>query len=246
MFCSFHKERLAHDKCFSCDLPICSDCQRTVSGKVYCPNCCSSGEKIRDKKFFERNPVVAALLGIFPGLGQVYNGQLLKGFFIFFTSWLLVPWFYGMYDAYATACHINNHEVETNPSPALLTGCLVLIILILGIFSGGPFFLIKGIPYVIQKITGSSPELQVKKILQDISGAVQSYKMDNGNYPADITDLYFGEIPYLSEMYCDTVKGNYRYNCEFQQDGYLVTVTPLKQGLPGYRMEPGPVVERFQ
>lgn len=245
MFCSFHEKRLAHDKCSSCGVSICSDCHRVLNGKVYCPNCLSRTEESENKKYQERSPVTAVLLGLFPGLGQVYNGQLAKGLIIFFTSWLVVPWIYGMYDAYATACRINNREQETNLSSGLLAGCLVLIILFFGLFAGGPFFLVKGIPYMFQTFMGGEPEARVKRALEEISGAVQSYKMDYGAYPEDVTDLYFGDFPYLIDMHCDTVKNGYRYDCVFHSQGYEITVTPVDKTMPSYRMTPGPVVEKF-
>ena len=245
MFCKFHEKRLAHEKCSLCGVPVCSDCHRVLNGKAYCPNCLSKKETVQDTKHSERNPVTALVLALFPGLGQVYNGQLLKGLIVFFTSWLVVPWLYGMYDAYATACLINSREIETNISSGLLAGCLVLIILFFSLFAGGPFFLLKDIPYMIQTALKGAPEARVRRILEDISGAVQSYRMDHSAYPEDVTDLYFGDVPYLSDMYCGTVKNDYRYDCIFDAQGYEITVVPLREGLASYRMRPGPVVEKF-
>ena len=69
-----------------------------------------------------KNPGVAAVLSFFYcGLGQIYNGKILKGILLFCTysvSWLLmyvgvgfittpVLWIWGMYDAYKTAEKIN-------------------------------------------------------------------------------------------------------------------------------------------
>ena len=69
-----------------------------------------------------KNPGIAAVLSFFIcGLGQIYNGQILKGIIIiicYALSWLLmylvvgfvlVPilWIWGMYDAYRTAEKIN-------------------------------------------------------------------------------------------------------------------------------------------
>ena len=65
-----------------------------------------------------KNPGVAAVLSFFIcGLGQIYNGQILKGLIMmicYFIAWLLVYvligfiivpvlWIWGMYDAYRTA-----------------------------------------------------------------------------------------------------------------------------------------------
>ncbi len=71
-----------------------------------------------------RNPWIALLLSVFPGVGQLYNGQPAKAF-VFFFGWvgciwgasevaglpfgLLIPfvYFYNLVDAYRSACCIN-------------------------------------------------------------------------------------------------------------------------------------------
>lgn len=59
----------------------------------------------------KKHPVLAALLSVFPGLGQVYNGNLTRGFYFFIGTFagliaLILPgiliWLYGIYDAYRT------------------------------------------------------------------------------------------------------------------------------------------------
>jgi len=50
------------------------------------------------------DPMVAALSGaLIPSAGQVVNGQFLKGFLVFLTCWLVVPYLLGIIDAYITA-----------------------------------------------------------------------------------------------------------------------------------------------
>ncbi|MBI3725922.1 hypothetical protein HY251_18490 [bacterium] len=59
----------------------------------------------------ERNPTVAALLSfVIPGLGQVYNGEAMKGVLLFFTSIFLVPWVIAVIDAYYVARLMNLEE----------------------------------------------------------------------------------------------------------------------------------------
>jgi TM2 domain-containing membrane protein YozV len=70
----------------------------------------------------QKNPGLAAVLSfVIPGLGQIYNGQFLKGLFIFFmfalsvaamaliVGFLTAPlfWLWGIWDAYKTAEHKN-------------------------------------------------------------------------------------------------------------------------------------------
>jgi len=51
-----------------------------------------------------REPALAAILSaVLPGSGQVYNGQFFKGLFVFCTCWLVIPWLFGILDAYVTA-----------------------------------------------------------------------------------------------------------------------------------------------
>jgi len=70
----------------------------------------------------QKNPLIAGISSSFlPGLGQVYNGETVKGFVIFFLAiagafFLLIPgllvWLYAMYDAYAVAGKMNTGEIE--------------------------------------------------------------------------------------------------------------------------------------
>lgn len=55
-----------------------------------------------------KNPGIAMLLSIvFPGGGQFYNGHAGKGILILCTFWLVIPWFWGVFDAYSCAKRIN-------------------------------------------------------------------------------------------------------------------------------------------
>jgi len=244
MFCVFHKERLAQDKCSLCSAPLCSECQRVMHGKVFCKHCFPAGLQ-SEEKYSEHSPVMAALLGIFPGLGQVYNGQLLKGFVVFFTCWLIIPWIYGVYDAYVTARRINEREIDTNPSPAILTGCLVLIVLVFGFFSGGPFFLVRGVFGTVQDIIGLAPQRQVERVFTEIAEGLEAYRSDNGEYPGSERDLFFSDITYSAEMFCDTSRRDYHFVCDFSPEKYVVAALPLKKNLPRYRMRPGVKIEEF-
>jgi hypothetical protein len=55
-----------------------------------------------------KNPGIAMLLSILiPGGGQFYNGHSGKGILILCTFWLLIPWVWGIFDAYSCANRIN-------------------------------------------------------------------------------------------------------------------------------------------
>ncbi|MFA6226337.1 MAG: hypothetical protein WC620_09250 [Methanoregula sp.] len=70
----------------------------------------------------QKNTTIAGFCSsVLPGLGQVYNGEIAKGYCFFLLALLglfffLVPgflvWLYAMYDAYAVAGKINTGEIE--------------------------------------------------------------------------------------------------------------------------------------
>jgi TM2 domain-containing membrane protein YozV len=56
----------------------------------------------------KKNPgLMAAASLIIPGLGQALLGSLGKGVLIFFTFWLVLPWLYGIWNAYNSANRYN-------------------------------------------------------------------------------------------------------------------------------------------
>ena len=57
-------------------------------------------------------PETALVLAIvFPGMGQFYNGQVGKGFLILLTSVIVIPWLWGIYDAFVCAKRVNSGEL---------------------------------------------------------------------------------------------------------------------------------------
>lgn len=118
--------------CNVCGQPICSTCTLEVNGTPVCRPCAEKKAKEQAGQatgtYSQAQPVtvvnkkssiLAAILSFFiPGLGQLYNGQVIKGIVIFITFAVLiwacigiVPWLYGIYDAYMTAEKINRGEI---------------------------------------------------------------------------------------------------------------------------------------
>ena len=89
----------------------------------------------------EKSTVIAALCSlVIPGLGQVYDGKLERGFLIFFGTVIglfifilpgLAVWAFGIYDAYTLALQMNKKEIPFLPTN---TAHLILfVILAIGI-----------------------------------------------------------------------------------------------------------------
>ena len=53
--------------------------------------------------------IATALSLIIPGVGQMYIGKIGMGILILIFCWLIIPWLYGIYDAYKSA---NDYNVE--------------------------------------------------------------------------------------------------------------------------------------
>jgi TM2 domain-containing membrane protein YozV len=105
-----------------------------------CPNC-----GVRIKKNPEKSPLLAALCSfVFAGLGQVYNGDVTRGFLVLIgtvvgTLFFIIPgfivWLYGVYDAYVTAEKMNKGEI-----PYRETNTLHMILFVVIWFIGIAFF----------------------------------------------------------------------------------------------------------
>ena len=75
----------------------------------------------------KKNVGLITLISVFiPGGAQIYLTQYLKGILILLFAWLIIPWLYGIYDAYTTSNKHNNElyllifseSVAITPAPA--------------------------------------------------------------------------------------------------------------------------------
>ena len=90
-------------------------------------------------------PEVALVLAILlPGTGQFYNGQIWKGLLIVLTSWLVVPWIWGIYDAYVVSKRIGAGEI-----PFQRGGCLFAFVWFVIVFLVVPILIGFGIGLAI-------------------------------------------------------------------------------------------------
>lgn len=77
MKCAYHPEAEAVIYCGHCGRALCAQCRRDVQGTTYCESCLAA----RLRGFppnSDPNPGLALFLGFIPGVGAVYNGQVLK------------------------------------------------------------------------------------------------------------------------------------------------------------------------
>ncbi len=136
MNCANHSDVTAAAYCRTCGKPLCTACGRNVSGAVYCESCLAervaqgtAGASYSQTVMSEgrgvppnspnAKPVLAAMLGLIPGVGAMYNGQFMKGIlhlgvFVAMIALadrfgpIMVPvffayFFYCVFDAYKTA-----------------------------------------------------------------------------------------------------------------------------------------------
>lgn len=83
MKCSNHPETDAVAYCGNCGRALCVQCKRDVRGVSYCENCLAS--RFQPGGYYPGlghdigpNPGLALFLGFIPGVGAIYNGQILK------------------------------------------------------------------------------------------------------------------------------------------------------------------------
>jgi Domain of unknown function (DUF5668)/B-box zinc finger len=150
MNCAVHKDFPAIAYCRTCGKPVCEHCKRDVRGVVYCEDCLASrvegtlppgvaaavppgAVSAAGVTGSGPNPVLATMLGFIPGVGSIYNGQVIKGLIHvlifaglvwaedrsggnpFFGILIAFFYFYMVWDAYATAKAIQERRPLPDP-----------------------------------------------------------------------------------------------------------------------------------
>ncbi len=85
MPCVNHPEAVVQSYCQNCGKALCTACVRTTpTGQVLCETCAVGWQSFQQPYVppvmpGAPNPAAAAILGLIPGVGAMYNGQLFKG-----------------------------------------------------------------------------------------------------------------------------------------------------------------------
>lgn len=124
MNCANHPEVPATIYCQHCGKALCSDCTRTVNNLLCCESCAAgqlppaAAPASFPTQPWGREPWLAFVLGLIPGVGAMYNGQIAKGLahvvifaiLVDLSNWngalgiLVAAWiFYQAFEAYHTA-----------------------------------------------------------------------------------------------------------------------------------------------
>ncbi len=80
MKCANHPEVDSIAYCGHCGRPLCKECTREVRGMLYCETCLASRLQTALPPVLGTGPSpgVALALGFIPGVGAIYNGQVVK------------------------------------------------------------------------------------------------------------------------------------------------------------------------
>src|SRR5262245_34322535 len=139
MKCVFHPVNPASARCSACERPLCPACDHRIKGIPCCQDCIvigietlrrssEGGHRIIHQE--EKSPLIAALLGLVPGVGAAYNGQNIKALTHFLAVvglWVLADifnmpleiafglgsvafYFYSIYDAFQSAQNLRRGE----------------------------------------------------------------------------------------------------------------------------------------
>lgn len=234
MKCANHFEKEAITKCNLCAKPLCDECVVKLHEESYCRPCSTAKTgAISGVKKQEHSPALAAILSfIIAGLGQMYNGQVWKGLFVFLTSLLVIPWVFGIFDAYFVAKKIASGERELKKK----TGCLIAMIIWVFVSWVMIFVLALLAAIVIPNLLRArmiTDEKSVVSTLQSISSAFESYAAQNNKiYTLSEETLITTQPQYLPAAYNNRTLYGYKLTETLRTSGYSIKAEPVTC-LPG-------------
>ena len=129
MDCVNHSGTNAAAYCQSCGKALCSDCVRNAAGgQVLCEPCLAAWQSYQQPfvppPISGPNPASAALLGLIPGVGAMYNGQFVKGFIhvVVFAILISLTGYYGIFGIFIAAWVIYQSFEAYHTAKALRDG----------------------------------------------------------------------------------------------------------------------------
>ena len=110
MDCVNHSGVTATAFCQNCGKPLCGNCVRNgAGGQILCEPCWMAWQNIPNPFVApptgEPNPSAAAVLGLIPGVGAMYNGQFFKGLIhvVIFAVLISITTHYGIFGIFIGA-----------------------------------------------------------------------------------------------------------------------------------------------
>ena len=109
MDCVNHQGVAATAYCQNCGKPLCATCVRNAgNGQILCEPCLMAWQSVQQPFVAQAggpNPSVAAVLGIIPGVGAMYNGQYFKGLIhvVIFVVIISITTHYGLFGLFIPA-----------------------------------------------------------------------------------------------------------------------------------------------
>jgi len=110
MDCVNHSGVTATAFCQNCGKPLCGNCVRNgAGGQILCEPCWMAWQSIPNPFVAaptgEPNPAAAAVLGLIPGVGAMYNGQFFKGLIhvVIFAILISITTHYGIFGIFIGA-----------------------------------------------------------------------------------------------------------------------------------------------
>ena len=223
MLCAFHVDRIAIEKCRKCGRDICQACVTFIKGQVFCSRCAPAMEFLNAEGNKVRDPIAAAILSfICPGMGQVYNGEAIKGVFVFLSCILFFPWIYGIVDAFRVSLKINRGERRMVGVKISAPICAILGVAIMS----SPFVIWNARRHYLRMANVDTEKPAVERRLKKISAAMELFARDKGFYPKNSREMYFSQPAYFDELFCDTSFEGYSYRCELSRSGYRIDAVP--------------------
>ncbi|MFZ1940871.1 MAG: DUF5668 domain-containing protein [Terracidiphilus sp.] len=234
MDCVNHSGTSATAFCQNCGKPLCPACVRTApGGQVFCAPCITAWQSAQHPFFTPQpgapSPQLAAVLGVIPGVGAMYNGQFLKGlahvmifavlvsaahvFGIF--GLLIAGWVcYQVFDAYHTAKA--RRDGEPLPDP-------------LGLNDVGRWF---GIGPHMQGPPGAPPSASTGPAGAGQTGTGQASSYQPGSYQAGSYQAGTYQAPYQAPTESATQYGAPQPDWQTPYQG-TTAGTPGSAGAPG-------------